>query len=101
MGHPLPTKQDLLREAMLKEALATRMDRHAEQLAAVFDDIPTSPTASSTYWKGPAAERYTAQARQLRQEISDLQQVCTATARNLRRRAEQLRSAAAQSPDAW
>lgn len=101
MGSPLPTKQELLREAMLKEALAVRMDRHAEQLAAVFKDIPTSPEASSTYWKGPAAEKYTAQARRLRQEISDLEQVCTITARNLRRKAEQLRSAAAHSPDAW
>jgi uncharacterized protein YukE len=101
MGQPLPTKQDLLREATLKETLASRMDRHAERLAAVFTGIPTNPTASSTYWKGPAAERYTAQAHRLMREINDLEQVCTTAARNLRRKAEQLRAAAAQSPDAW
>ncbi|MEW1837520.1 WXG100 family type VII secretion target [Nonomuraea angiospora] len=102
MGYPsIPTKQDLLREAMAKAALATSMDRYAEELASVFKAIPTSPEASNAFWKGPAADRYITRARQLEQEIRKLEEACTATARNLRRKAEQLRKAAAQSPDAW
>jgi uncharacterized protein YukE len=49
-------------------------------------------------WKGQVADRHTAQARQLHHEITGLCDSCGATARNLRKRAQQLREEAAQTP---
>ncbi|MDA0634516.1 hypothetical protein OUY22_13915 [Nonomuraea sp. MCN248] len=91
----------MLREAMAKAALADRMERYARQLAIVFEGVPTNQEASNLTWKGPAADDFTARANRLKQETRELEQACVATARNLRRRADQLREAAANSPDAW
>ncbi len=94
------TQRQLLQQAEEKEALAVSFDTYSERLDTVFAGIPASPGASKGFWTGPAADRYTSQAHQLGRGVDELKEACTATARNLRRRAEQLRKEAAQVPDA-
>ncbi|MFI7453971.1 hypothetical protein ACIBQX_41230 [Nonomuraea sp. NPDC049714] len=93
----MSVQQDLLREAAQKESLARDFDGYVKELADVFNGIPTTPERSAAVWKGQAADRYTAQGRQLHLEIVNLGESCAATARNLRRRAQQLREEAAQA----
>jgi uncharacterized protein YukE len=95
----MPIKHQLLREAAEKEALASTFMRHARTLANAFEGIPSKPGDSESFWKGPAAERYLANAVRLRREMNELESSCLATAENLRRRAKQLREEAAQVPD--
>lgn len=100
MSAAMPVREDLLRQAAEKEAMAATFDQHARNLADVFTGIPITPGGSDAVWRGQAADRCTAQARQLHHEISDLRESCTATARNLRRRAQQLREEAARAAPA-
>ncbi|MFI7230632.1 hypothetical protein ACIBO5_46125 [Nonomuraea angiospora] len=95
----MPTREQLIREAAEKEMLASTFTRYARDLAATFDGIPARPGDSEPYWKGPAAERYLADAVRLRREMNDLENSCLATADTLRRRAELLRKEAAQVPN--
>lgn len=95
----MPVRHQLLREAAEKEALATTFTRYASNLADTFVGIPSQPSDSESFWKGPAAERYLADVLRLKREMSELESACLATAENLRRRAKQLRTEAAQMPD--
>jgi uncharacterized protein YukE len=95
----MPVKHQLLREAAEKEALASTFTRYARNLADTFEGIPSKPGDTELFWKGPAGERYLANAVRLRREMSELEDSCLATAENLRRRAKQLRAEAAQVPD--
>ncbi|TMR91027.1 hypothetical protein [Nonomuraea basaltis] len=95
----MPVRHQLLREAAEKEALATTFTRYARNLADTFEGVPSKPSDSESFWKGPAAERYLAHAVRLRRELGELESSCLATAENLRRRAKQLRMEAAQVPD--
>ncbi|MBT2232298.1 hypothetical protein [Nonomuraea sp. NEAU-A123] len=95
----MPVRHQLLREAAEKEALATTFTTYARTLADTFEGIPSKPSDSEPFWKGPAAERYLTHAIRLRREMSDLENSCLATAESLRRRAQQLRTEAAQVPD--
>ena len=94
----MATKHQLLREAADKESLAAAFTRYARGLAGAFDGIPARPADCESYWKGPAAERYTLQVVRLRRELADLEDSCLATADNLRRRAATLRATAATIP---
>jgi uncharacterized protein YukE len=93
------TRQLLLQQAAEKEALAAVFDAQVKRLEAVFHGIPTAPGASNGYWTGPAADRYTTQARQMQHGVEELTASCIATARNLRQRAIQLRQYAAHASD--
>lgn len=95
----MPIRHQLLREAAEKEVLASTFTRYARSLADTFRGIPSQPSDSELFWKGPAAERYLANAVRLRRELSELEEACLATAEKLRRRAKQLRVEAAQVPD--
>ncbi|MET7338957.1 hypothetical protein [Nonomuraea sp. NPDC005650] len=95
----MPVKHQLLRDADEKEALASTFTRYARSLADTFQGIPSKPSDSELFWKGPAAERYLAHAVRLKREMNELENSCLATAANLRRRAQQLRAEAAQVPD--
>ncbi|MEV4015700.1 hypothetical protein AB0J35_34880 [Nonomuraea angiospora] len=95
----MPSREQLLREAAEKEVLASTFTQYARNLAETFDGIPSRPGDSEPFWKGPAAERYLANAVRLRREMSELENSCLATAETLRRRAEQLRKEAAQVPN--
>ncbi|MFI7618257.1 hypothetical protein ACIBP6_44265 [Nonomuraea terrae] len=95
----MPVKDQLLREASEKEALAATFTRYAKTLAETFEGIPSKPGENEPLWRGPAAERYLSDAARLRGEMNELEDSCLAAADNLRRRAEQLRRAAAQLPD--
>ncbi|WP_101789164.1 hypothetical protein [Nonomuraea indica] len=95
----MPVRHQLLREAAEKEALASTFIRYARTLADTFNGIPSKPSDSEPLWKGPASERYLANAVRLRREMSELENSCLSTAENLRRRARQLREEAAQVPD--
>lgn len=95
------TPRQLQQQAVEKEALAATFDGYAERLKAVFTGIPASPGMSNGFWTGPAADRYVGQACQLGRGVDELEEACTATARNLRRRAEQLRKEAAQASDTY
>jgi uncharacterized protein YukE len=89
------TRQQLLREAAAKEALASAFTRYARGLADAFDGIPSRQGEFAPFWKGPSVERYLAHAVRLRREMGELEDSCLATADNLRRRAKQLRQDAA------
>ncbi|MGP3956782.1 hypothetical protein ACTWPT_12340 [Nonomuraea sp. 3N208] len=91
----MTTKQQLLREAAAKEALASAFARYAKGLADAFDGIPSQQGQFDPFWKGPSVERYLAHAVRLRREMGELEDSCLATADNLRRRAKQLRLNAA------
>jgi len=95
----MPVRHQLLREAAEKEALATTFARYARTLPDAFASIPSKPSQSVPFWKGPAAERYLAHAVRLEREMRELESSCLATADNLRRRAQQLRTEAAHVPD--
>jgi hypothetical protein len=88
-------RQELLRMAHEKESLAATFEAHAQRLGITFSDIPTGQGQTNSYWKGPAADRYTQHARQLRRELDELTESCLATARNLRRNAMLMKQQAA------
>lgn len=94
----MPVKDQLLREASEKEALAATFTRYAKSLAETFEDVPPKPGDTEPFWKGPAAERYLTDAARLRREMTELEDSCLATADSLRRSAERLRRAAAELP---
>ncbi|RVX38482.1 hypothetical protein EDD27_0794 [Nonomuraea polychroma] len=91
----MTTRQQLLREAAAKEALASTFTRYAKGLADAFDGIPSQQGEFDPFWKGPAMERYRAHAIRLRRDMDELEDSCLATAENLRRRAKRLREDAA------
>lgn len=95
----MPLRHELLREAAEKEALASTFATYARTLTGACDGIPSRPGETGSFWKGPAADRFLADAIRLRRELRELESSCLATAENLRRRAERLREAAAQVPD--
>jgi len=94
----IPSQSQLLRQAAEKEELATALTRYAAELDRVFAGTLARPQEIDTFWKGPAAGRFTYQAGQLRREIDTLQENCLATAERLRRQAQLARSEAAQMP---
>ncbi|MEV0584020.1 hypothetical protein [Nonomuraea sp. NPDC050310] len=69
----MPTREQLIREAVEKEMLTATFTRYGRDLAATFDGIPSRPGDSETFWKGPAAERYVADAVRLRREMNELE----------------------------
>ncbi|GIH26338.1 hypothetical protein Aph01nite_46480 [Acrocarpospora phusangensis] len=87
-----------LRWAAEHMALAETLEAHAGQLESVFKGVPLTTGESGPYWTGPAASRFADQAKQLDGGLDELIESCRATARNLRRRAEQLRTSAARTP---
>lgn len=93
-------RRRLLHQAVEKEVLAAAFDSYATLLGTALRDIPVSPEARNAFWTGPAAERYTGQARQVERELAELREDCMATAVRLRKRAAQLREEAARPPDA-
>ncbi|GAA2205403.1 hypothetical protein GCM10009850_008610 [Nonomuraea monospora] len=95
----MPTKDQLLREAADKEALAVTFLRYARALPDTFEGIPSRPADCEPFWRGPAAQRFLTQILRLRRELDDLEDDCLATAESLRRRARRLREQAAQVPD--
>lgn len=86
----------LIQQAEESDVLAEQFERYARQLSQVFTQIPTTQDESGEIWAGPAAGRFTAQARTLAHGLDELRDSCTITARNLRRRAEHLRAEAAR-----
>ncbi|GAA0973229.1 hypothetical protein GCM10009555_027780 [Acrocarpospora macrocephala] len=88
----------VLQQAAEVEALAVVFDRYAAQLAETFQRIPTARGESMRYWTGPAALRFADQSRVLDNGIGELVHACQTTARNLRRRAGQLRDSAIRVP---
>ncbi|TMR24394.1 hypothetical protein ETD86_04480 [Nonomuraea turkmeniaca] len=91
----MTTKQQLLRDAAAKEALASAFTRYAKGLVDAFDGIPARHGEFEGFWRGPSVERYLSHAVRLRREMGELEDSCLATADNLRRRARQLRQDAA------
>ncbi|MBB6554056.1 hypothetical protein [Nonomuraea rubra] len=92
----MPTKDQLLREAADKEALAVTFLRYARALPEALEDLPSRPGDYEPFWRGPAAQRFITQVLRLRRELDDLEDDCLATAESLRRRARRLREQAAQ-----
>ncbi|MET7336226.1 hypothetical protein [Nonomuraea sp. NPDC005650] len=92
----MPTQGELFRKAADKELLATAFTRYAENLSEVFHGHLVNPRHIDAFWKGPAADHFTAQAMQLVREIGQLREACTTTADHLRKQAQLLRSEAAQ-----
>ncbi|MFB4266616.1 hypothetical protein [Nonomuraea sp. GTA35] len=95
----MPTKDQLLREAADKEALAVTFLRYARTLPEALEGIPARPGDCEPFWRGPAAQRFVTQVLRLRRELDDLEDDCLATAESLRRRARRLREQAAQAAD--
>ncbi|MFI6903899.1 hypothetical protein ACIBKY_21715 [Nonomuraea sp. NPDC050394] len=94
----IPSQSQLLRQAAEKEQLATDLLRYAEELGAVFAGTLARPHDVDAFWKGPAAERFAAQAVRLNREIDLLREGCTSTADRLRKQAQLARAEAAQLP---
>ncbi|AQZ65416.1 unnamed protein product [[Actinomadura] parvosata subsp. kistnae] len=92
----MPTRDQLLREAADKEALAVTFLRYARALPEALEGLPARPSDHETFWRGPAAQRFVTQVIRLRGELDDLEDACLATAESLRRRARRLREQAAQ-----
>lgn len=77
----MPTKDQLLREAADKEALAVTFLRYARALPEALEDLPSRPGDYEPFWRGPAAQRFITQVLRLRRELDDLEDDCLATAR--------------------
>ncbi|MFI6391459.1 hypothetical protein ACIBHY_47195 [Nonomuraea sp. NPDC050547] len=92
----IPSQGQLLLQAADKELLAATFMRYAEELDQVFSGMLAQPQTVDTFWKGPAAGRFTTQAAQLAREIRLLREACVSTAERLRRQAQLTRTEAAQ-----